>query len=111
MDITFNTDGPVTIISLTGKLDSGSASEVQDSILDKIVSDIKFVLDMESCTFVSSAGLRTLLIIAKRVKSENAVAAMATVADEILDVMEMTGFDDMFATYDSVNQAVDALTV
>ncbi len=99
----------VTVASLSGKLDSASAGDVQDAILDTIVSGMKLVFDMSACSFVSSAGLRVLLIFAKRVKSENASAAIASVSDEILEVMEMTGFDDMFDTYATVDEAVSAL--
>ncbi len=109
MEVTMQEQDGVTIASLVGKLDSSSATDVQDIVLEKIITGVKFVFDMAPCTFVSSAGLRTLLIVAKLVKSENASAAMAAVSDEILEVMEMTGFDDMFDTYNSVDEAVNAL--
>ncbi len=99
----------VSIASLVGKLDSASAGDVQDAILDTIVSGTKLVFDLGECSFVSSAGLRVLLIFAKRVKSESASAAIASVSEEILEVMEMTGFDDMFDTYATVDEAVSAL--
>ncbi len=109
MEVTFSDKNSVTIISLAGKLDSASAGDVQDQVLEKITEGLKFVFDMSACTFVSSAGLRTLLIFAKRIKAENAKSAMAAVADEIIDVMEMTGFDNMFDTYTTVDEAVKAL--
>lgn len=109
MEVTFKEQDGVSVISLAGKLDSASAGDVQDEILEKIVNGVKMVFDMGECTFVSSAGLRTLLIFAKRVKSESASAAMAAVADEITEVMEMTGFDEMFDTYATVDEAVNAL--
>ena len=109
MEVSIKEQEGVTIASLTGKLDSNSAGDVQDLILEKITEGVKFVFDMESCTFVSSAGLRTLLIIAKRVKVDNASAAIAGVSDEIMEVMEMTGFDDMFESYKTVAEAIKAL--
>lgn len=109
MEVSIKEQDGIIVASLAGKLDSGSANDVQDIILDKITNGIKLIFDMEPCTFVSSAGLRTLLIVAKRVKSENASAAMACVSDEILEVMEMTGFDDMFDTYSTVAEATAAL--
>lgn len=109
MEVTIKEQEGIIIASLEGKLDSGSANDVQEIILDKISAGVKLIFDMAPCTFVSSAGLRTLLIVAKRIKSENASAAMASVSDEILEVMEMTGFDDMFDTYNTVEEATAAL--
>ncbi len=109
MKVSIRKQDGITIASLAGKLDSGSAAEVQDLILGKIAEGITFIFDMESCTFVSSAGLRTLLIIAKRIKVDNASAAMAAVSEEIMEVMEMTGFDDMFESYNTVAEAMNAL--
>jgi len=109
MEVSIKEQEGITIASLAGKLDSNSAGDVQDLILEQIAEGVKFVFDMEPCTFVSSAGLRTLLIIAKRVKVDNASAAMAAVSEEIIDVMEMTGFDDMFESYKTVAEAVKAL--
>jgi anti-anti-sigma factor len=109
MEVTMREQNGITIASLVGKLDSRSAADVQNAVLEKISAGMKFVIDMEACTFVSSAGLRTLLIIAKRVKVDNVSAAMAAVSNEIMEVMEMTGFDDMFATYPTVAEAINAL--
>jgi len=109
MDVNIRDLDGVVVASLVGKLDSGSASDVQDIILEKIIPGIKFIFDMKECTFVSSAGLRTLLIIAKRVKVNNASAAMAAVSDEIIDVMEMTGFDEMFEVYKTLEEAINSL--
>lgn len=109
MDVSIKEQDGITIASLSGKLDSNSAGDVQDLILEKITEGVKFIFDMEACSFVSSAGLRTLLIIAKRIKLNNASAAMAAVSDEILEVMEMTGFDDMFASYKTVAEAIESL--
>jgi anti-anti-sigma factor len=109
MEVRIREQDGITIASLVGKLDSSSAADVQDVLLKKITKGIKFVFDMESCTFVSSAGLRMLLIIAKRVKIDNISAAMAAVSGEIMEVMEMTGFDDMFDSYNTVDEAIKAL--
>ncbi len=109
MDVKIKQQGEISIIALIGKLDSASSNEVQDTILEKITPGVKFVFDMQACDFISSAGLRVLLIIAKRIKINNASAAMAGLSDEIMEVMKMTGFDEMFDSYPTVDEAIKSL--
>jgi anti-anti-sigma factor len=109
MDVQISEQKGVIIAALVGNLDSFSATEVQDIVLEKITTGVKFIFDMSACPFISSAGLRTLLIIAKRIKLNNACAVMAGLSDEITDVMEMTGFDEMFESYKTVDEAIKTL--
>ncbi len=109
MDVKIKEQDGISIVSLIGKLDSASSNAVQDAILEKITPNAKFVFDMQGCDFVSSAGLRVLLIIAKRIKVDNASANMAALSDEIMEVMKMTGFDEMFNSYSTVDEAIKSL--
>lgn len=109
MDVKIIEQDGVVIATLVGKLDSNSSADVQDIVLTKITTGVKFVFDMESCDYISSAGLRTLLIIAKRIKINNAFAAMTGLSEEIIEVMEMTGFDEMYDSYQTIDEAIKAL--
>ena len=108
MDVNVSENKDIKIIEMAGKLDSTSAPEVQQQILVHIVPDCRIILEMSKCSYVSSAGLRTLLIIAKALKKENGNGAMVAVPDEIKDVMEMTGFDDMFDMYKTLTEAMNS---
>jgi len=109
MDIKIKEQAGVFIVTLIGNLDSVSSADVQEVVLEKITVGVKMVFDMRLCEFISSAGLRVLLIIAKRIKIDNAFAAMSGLSDEILEVMAMTGFDEMFDNYQTVDEAINSL--
>lgn len=109
MDVTVTNKDGVTVAALAGKLDSASAMDAQDKAAALIKPGVKMVIDLKQCEFVSSAGLRALLITAKAIRKAEGTGAMSNVAEEIKDVMEMTGFDDMFDIYDSTDAAVKAL--
>jgi anti-sigma B factor antagonist len=98
----------VTIVEIAGNIDSNTAPEAQGAILPLIVLDCRMVLDMEQCHYVSSAGLRVLLMIAKLLATKGGQCALAKVSDEIKDVMDITGFASFFKTYDTVSAAVEA---
>lgn len=109
MEISMNKKDNITTFNIIGNLDSNTATDAREKIIPTITGNDKLILDMNKCEFVSSAGLRTLLLIAKKLKTTLGKGVMVGVSDEILDVMEMTGFDDMFEIYKTADEAVKAL--
>ena len=109
MEIKTGTQDGVVTVELLGNLDGTSAPQVQGEVMSLIVPDCRLVLDMSGCEYVSSAGLRVLLMIAKLLTNKKGEGVLAGVSEEIMDVMEMTGFAQFFETYDTVSEAVEAL--
>ncbi len=105
---TINKNG-VTVIEVSGKLDSVAAPEAQEKIMPLVVSKCCLVLDLGKCNYISSSGLRVLLMVAKQLSTQEGRWALAGVCDEIKDVMDMTGFSTHFKTYDTVEEAIEAV--
>lgn len=109
MNIEIDKKENVTIISLTGKLDSNTSSDVQEKLLPLIVKDVKLILNMENCEYLSSAGLRVLMMIGKTLSKESGTGVLAGLNSELRDVMEMTGFGQVFKNYENVDSAFNAM--
>ncbi|NLD47841.1 MAG: anti-sigma factor antagonist [Clostridiaceae bacterium] len=98
-----------TIFELDGKLDVNTSPMAQEQIMACIVPGCRVVIDMKNCDYVSSAGLRVLLVIAKQLAKVGGFGVLAHVLEEVKDVMQMTGFDNLFKCYDDIEQAVSAV--
>ena len=109
MEIKIRRQGKIKIIQLIGDLDGNSAPEVREEIISHIDSNTKLVFDMKKCEYISSAGLRVLLIIAKKLKSVGGKGVLAGLVDEVKDVMEITGFSHMLSSYPTIDQAINSL--
>ncbi|MBN2444458.1 MAG: STAS domain-containing protein [Spirochaetales bacterium] len=109
MKITTKKIDNITIYHIIGSLDNNGAQDARDKIIPDITEDFNLILEMSKCNFISSAGLRTLLLTAKKLKTHLGKGVMVGVPEEISDVMEMTGFDDMFEVYKTLDAAVSAL--
>ncbi len=109
MEIKIEKFDPVTVISIGGKLDGNTASQAQQKILPTIAQGLKFVLDLSRCSYVSSAGLRVLLLVAKTLAPKKGKVVLTGLSEEIRSVIEMTGFNNIFQEYPSVTAAVEAL--
>ncbi len=109
MELKIDKKSDITVIGIIGDLDGTSAETAQKGISEHIKPGCSVVFNMEKCTFISSAGLRVLLMSAKHIKRENGKGALAGLSGDIKDVMEMTGFDHIFNNYDTLSKAIDAI--
>ena len=109
MDIQAKTIDDVTVLTLAGEITSQNAAEVQAQLLAYAIPGRKILLNMTGVQFLSSAGLRTLLILYRQIESQKSCIALAGLQDRIRDVMSMTGFLQFFDTYDAEAEGVAAL--
>ena len=107
MEIRSYEKNSVTVIEITGKLDSNTSPVAQQEIMPKLESG-SVVLDASRMEYVSSAGLRLLLLAAKKLAMKKRKAVLTGVSSEIRDVMKMTGFDHMFECHPTLDAAVAA---
>ena len=109
MDINNVTKDGVTVISICGNLDSNTCVCAQDNIMPLVEEKCCLVLNLTECKYISSAGLRVLLMIAKELQSRGGSWALAGICEEVKDVMEMTGFSGFFKSYSTVEAASKSL--
>lgn len=94
------------IYKISGRIDTQSAPDLQDSIdalFEKMKKEgnnkIKLVLDFKNVEYTSSAGLRTILYTKKKIDSmaEGSKFEIINVSPEIMEVFNMTGFSDFLS--------------
>ena len=113
MEILVRKSQDVTIVELTGDMDGNSAPEAQTQVLqlaEQETKDTKIVLDMTKVPYMSSAGLRMLLVVYRTVKSRGGNIVLVGLSEELRDTMALTGFLDFFEHYDTADQGIAALT-
>lgn len=109
MDITQRTVGTVTVVEIVGEIDGSTAPEAQAQIVPLASADAKVVVDMSGVGYMSSAGLRMLLVVYRTVAGTGGEVALAGLSQDLLDTMSLTGFLDFFDHYESVDEAAAAL--
>ena len=82
--------GSTLTVCLEGKLDRNTYEMAGERINSEMVGMEKLVLDMEKLVYISSAGLRVLVDLRKRISNrENMV--VKNVQQDVLDVLALTG--------------------
>jgi anti-anti-sigma factor len=99
-----------TILELVGQIDNTTAEGIESRVgaaLDG--KPPALVLDFTKVTFVSSAGLRVLLMAAKRCRKDNVAIALHSIAPPIAEVFAQSGLDAFLPTYESRAAALGAV--
>ncbi len=109
MKVKFEKTENIDIVSLSGRLDGNTAPSVKDEIMEKLNENNSLVINMKECEYVSSAGLRVLMIIAKTLKSKGGNGVLVEMNEEVGDVMEMTGFGNIFRSFNTTDEALEFL--
>lgn len=107
MTMTIENQGDLAVVALTGRLDSTNAAETEARILAQIESGHpRIVVDASGLDYLSSAGLRVFLVVAKRVKAAGGGLALHSLTDHVREVFEISGFVNVLTVCASREEAL-----
>lgn len=92
MTIERKQDGNDLTLIINGRIDSNSSSILQKDLLDALENFTQIVLDFKDVAYISSAGLRVLLIGQKTATSKNSKMELSNVSQLVMQVLETVGF-------------------
>lgn len=95
MNISVTQNGTETTISLEGRLDTSTAPELEERLgtLPEDATALHF--DFEKLRYVSSAGLRVLLMSQKKMNAAGGKMVVHKPNELIMEVFDATGFSDI----------------
>lgn len=101
MNIKKQKDGSKLTIAVSGRIDTVTAPEFDSFINENLDGVTSVVLDFKDVNYVSSAGLRALLSLQKKMNACKGELKLINVIEAVHDVFEVTGFDEIL-TYEMV---------
>ena len=97
MDIQRENKGTYSTLLISGRLDATSAPVAEQKINETIDTGVsRLLLNLSGLEFVSSAGLRVLLVTAKKLVRQNGKLALCGLQDGVRTVFEISGFLSIF---------------
>jgi anti-sigma B factor antagonist len=111
MEIAHEHDGEVIVVKLTGRLDSSTAKAAEDGLSAAIAGaeGPRVVIDLTGLTYVSSAGLRVLLLTDKKIKAAAGRLALCGLGASVREVFTISGFDTLLALQPGRSAAIAAV--
>lgn len=95
------------VVDVSGRLDATTACEFEEQC-DKWLAEneIRVVVDMEKVEYISSAGLRSILTSAKKLRAKGGELYFCGLTGMVADVFKMSGFAAMFKIFETREQAI-----
>jgi stage II sporulation protein AA (anti-sigma F factor antagonist) len=99
--------GSVIVIAPRGRIDSTTSDTLETRLreLDR-GGDRRVVVDLAGVDYISSAGLRVMLTLAKRTRDRSGALALCGLEDAVRHVFELAGFLPLFAVEATRDAAV-----
>ena len=98
------------IAKADGRIDSSTSREFHSDLEAVIAeSDAALVLDFEDVSYVSSAGMRVILLAAKNLQKSGMRLVLCSMNDSIREVFKISGFDKIIPIHNSQAEALSAV--
>ncbi len=109
MEIEETIKDPVVVVALDGRVDGFSAPDVEKRISEIVArGDTRILLDCGKMNYISSAGLRAVLVGAKKCQQGGGKLTVCALQPASKSVMEISGFLTMLEYYDTREAALAA---
>ncbi len=107
MELKGNKQGEFFVVSIGGRMDAISAPDFEKFCLELIgQGESKLIGDLKDLLYISSAGLRSILIVGNKLKSINGSLSFASLSPGVAHVFSISDFTSMFPVHDSLEQAI-----
>jgi len=110
MAIAIERSGDVLILLPQGRLDSNNAGAVESEILGHVAAGTsRIVIDFSGLDYISSAGLRVVLVVAKKLKQAGGALVLCRLPAHIREVFEISGFLSILKSAETREDALAAV--
>jgi serine/threonine-protein kinase RsbW len=101
-----NSQNDICVMPVEGRVDAATSPRLSKQVHDQIDAGARFVLlDMQAVSFLSSSGLRSLLLIRRDLMTLGGELRLAALQPQVYEVFALTGFTQVFAIHDTLDEA------
>jgi anti-sigma B factor antagonist len=110
MNINRRTVGKVSVFDIEGKLDTQTSTPALEELLEHVASKPgKVLVSLAPLEFISSAGLRVILRVAKEVRGYGGAIRVCEAQGVVKEVLEISGFDSLLDLHADESSAISSL--
>ena len=113
MDLVCSEIGAVRVLAVQGRIDHAAAAGFQETLAPYLSAcgpeGYALLLDLAGVEYVSSVGLRVLMLTAKQVKAQNGRIVIAALTQVVSEVFQISRFDLVLRVFASCEAAAAEL--
>ena len=107
MEIANLKENGVLLIIPEGRIDTTTASDFQTKAMELSADEVKVALDFSKVNYISSAGLRSVLVLAKEMNKKKGDFKIYAMNDNIKDIFDMAGFSSIINIVKTKEEAIN----
>ena len=115
MELSASQLGSIRVLTVQGRLDHAHAKAFESSLVEHLAQCAPggnpLVLDFADVVYISSVGLRVLLLAAKQAKAQHGRIAIAALTPVVTEVFQVSHFNLVLKVFPDVAAAAAALAV
>jgi anti-anti-sigma factor len=102
--------GDTCVVTAKGRLDGSASAAFAEKVGGLIASPSpKLLIDFAGVDFVTSAGLRAVLVLVKKVKAAGGSFVLCGVQEPVREVLDITGLTALLSIHSARAEAIAAL--
>ena len=106
MDVTTERLENVLSVDVKGRIDGSTAVAFEEAVRSAVEeTDRELIMDFGELDYISSAGLRVILLTAKSLQSQDAKLVLCGLSDSIREVFKISGFDKLLQIHGTKAEA------
>jgi anti-sigma B factor antagonist len=112
VELTERRAGNTIVLAPAGRIDMSTAEQFRERLIPLIASTeagAAVVLDFSGVDYISSAGLRVLMLAAKEARSSGSLIAVAALQPLVNEIFQISRFDKVLPCHAGVNEALAAV--
>ena len=107
MNITAVDKNGVKVVSIEGDLDTSTSPKAQEMLSEFVAKGAaKMVIDLEDMNYISSAGLRVLLVLAKQTAAAGGQLSICGLNEMATEVFDISGFSSILSIFTTKDEAL-----
>jgi anti-anti-sigma factor len=106
IEITHQEEQGLHILHLSGRLDTETAPHAESRVMEVIEKGDTFIMNLQDLVYISSAGLRLILVFMKKTKKKNARMIFCAPGEHVLKVFEISNFLEFLEIAENIEEAV-----
>jgi anti-sigma B factor antagonist len=99
----------VALLRVNGELDLGTIGGLVSAVENRMAPGARIVLDLAGLRFCDSTGLGAIIKLHRRLGDLGGILALSTPGQRVIDVLSISGVDQVISVYPSITAAVRAL--
>lgn len=109
MEISEKQEGKISVLTPVGRLDNETSAEFQVKLLYTVAESARVLIDLSGVEYISSAGLRALMMASKKSKATDVRLAVAALTPMVKEIFAISRFSLIVEVFDTMAEASAAL--